>query len=71
MLALIDLGCWVVCFAWMHRISKRQTDVLTAIHSLSKAEHDLIKDVHPQVGEIKESVEEVKAVVKSEAAKGD
>jgi hypothetical protein len=69
-LALIDLGCWAVCFVWMRKISKRQSDVLTAIHSVSKAEHALIKEVHPQVGEIKESVEEVKAAVKNDTARG-
>ena len=75
-LAVIGTGCWGICFAWMWRISKRQNDLLDEIHaqgkrieSLSRAEHDLIREVHPQVGEIKESVEEMKAVVKDEAEK--
>jgi len=34
------------------------------IERLSKAEHDLIKKVHPQVGEIKEGMEVMIAVVK-------
>jgi len=74
-LALAGTACWAICFAWMHRISKKQSFLLDEIHAqgkriegLSKAEHDLIKEVHPQVGEIKESVEEMKAVVKEEDA---
>jgi predicted S18 family serine protease len=73
-LALIGTGCWAICFAWMHRISKRQTDLLDEIHAqgkrieaLAQAEHNLIKEVHPQVGEIKETMEEVKSVVKEDA----
>ena len=69
-LAVIDLACWVVCFAWMHRISKKQSSVLDEIHAqgkriegLSRVEHDLIKEVHPQVGEIRESMKEVAEVV--------
>ena len=70
-LAVIDLACWAVCFAWMHRLSKKQTSLLDEIHAqgkriegLSRAEHDLIKEVHPQVSEIRENLEEVKSVVK-------
>jgi hypothetical protein len=33
------------------------------IEKLSKIEHDLIKEVHPQVGEIKEGMEAIIAVV--------
>ncbi len=73
-LALIGIACWGICFAWMHRISKKQSFLLDEINAqgkriegLSKVEHDLIKEVHPQVGEIKESVNEVKAVVKEDA----
>ena len=33
------------------------------IEALSKVEHDLIKEVHPQVGEIKEGMEAIIAVV--------
>ena len=63
--------CWVVCFAWMHRISAKQNRVMDQlreqgqrIEKLSKIEHDLIKEVHPQVGEIKEGLDEVIAAVK-------
>ncbi len=63
--------CWAVCFCWMHRISANQNRLLDElkqqnqrIEKLSKAEHDLIKAVLPQVGEIAESVEEMKQQVK-------
>ena len=63
--------CWVVCFCWMYRISAKQDRVMDQlreqgkrIEKLSKIEHDLIKEVHPQVGEIKEGINEMMAVVK-------
>jgi len=69
-LTWIGIGCWGVCFWWMHRISSRQDAMLKELHEmtarieqLSEAEHDLIRDVHPQVGEIKEHVETVKKAV--------
>ena len=68
--------CWVVCFCWMHRISAKQNRLLDElrqqnerIETLSKAEHDLIKEVHPQVGEIAESVEEMKQAVKTNSGR--
>jgi hypothetical protein len=70
-LTVIGTACWVVCFGWMHRISARQNRLLdrlaeqaARIEHFSKAEHDLIREVHPQVGEIREGLEEVIAVVK-------
>ena len=73
-LALMGTLCWGICFTWMHHISTKQSFLLDEIHAqgkriekLSKVEHDLIKEVHPQVGEIKEGVEQVKAVVKEDA----
>ena len=69
-LTWVGLGCWIVCFLWMHRISSRQDAMLKELHEMtsrieeiSKAEHDLIRDVHPQVSEIKEHVETVKEAV--------
>jgi hypothetical protein len=69
-LTWVGLGCWGVCFWWMHRISSRQEAMLKELHEmteriehLSQAEHDLIREVHPQVGEIKEHVETVKEAV--------
>ena len=72
-LAWLGIGCWGLCFWWMHRISSRQDAMLKELHEmtqrierLSKAEHDLIRDVHPKVGEIKEHVETVKEAVSPE-----
>jgi hypothetical protein len=72
-LTWIGLGCWCVCFWWMHRISSRQDALLEELHEmtarvekLSQAEHDLISEVHPQVGEIKEHVENVREAVSPE-----
>jgi hypothetical protein len=69
-LTWLGIGCWCVCFWWMHRISSRQDAMLKELHEmttriehLSKAEHDLIREVHPQVSEIKEQVEDVKDAV--------
>jgi hypothetical protein len=69
-LTWVGLGCWGVCFWWMHRISSRQDTMLKELHEMtqrveqvSQAEHDLIKEVHPKVGEIKEQVEDVKEAV--------
>ena len=72
-LTWIGIGCWIVCFWWMHRISSRQDAMLEELHEvtkrierLSQAEHDLIRDVHPKVGEIKEHVETVKEAISPE-----
>ena len=69
-LTWVGIGCWCVCFWWMHRISSRQDALLEELHEmatriekLSQAEHDLIRDVHPKVGEIKEHVEDVREAV--------
>jgi hypothetical protein len=69
-LTWVGIGCWGVCFWWMHRISSRQDAMLKELHDvtqrierLSEAEHELIRDVHPKVGEIKEQVESVKEAV--------
>jgi hypothetical protein len=70
-LTLLGTACWAVCFWWMYRISEKQNSLLASlteqgkrIERLSKVEHDLIKEVHPQVGEIKETMDEVIAAVK-------
>ena len=56
--------CWPVCFVWMHRISRRQEDLLRElqeqtkrIEELSREEHELIREVHPNVDKIKNDVE--------------
>jgi hypothetical protein len=72
-LTWLGIGCWLICFWWMHRISSRQDAMLKQLHEVTKrieriseAEHDLIRDVHPQVSEIKEHVETVKEAVSPE-----
>ncbi|HXM75067.1 MAG TPA: hypothetical protein VN904_07320 [Chthoniobacterales bacterium] len=74
-LTWIGIGCWLVCFWWMHRISSRQNAMLKELHDvtqriekLSKAEHDLIREVHPQVSEIKAHVENVAETVSPETS---
>jgi hypothetical protein len=70
-LTMMGTACWAVCFWWMYRISEKQNRLLDRlteqgkrIERLSKIEHDLIKEVHPKVGEIKETMDEMIAVVK-------
>lgn len=74
-LTWIGIGCWLICFWWMHRISSRQNAMLKELHDvtqriekLSKAEHDLIREVHPQVSEIKAHVENVAEAVSPETS---
>jgi hypothetical protein len=76
-LTWVGLGCWCVCFWWMHRISSRQDAMLKELHEmtarieqLSKAEHDLIREVHPKVHEIKEHVENVAEAVSPGGSSG-
>jgi hypothetical protein len=63
----IDLGCWAVCFWWMHRISQRQDAMLKELHGqaqsiegLSRKEHKILKELHPTVQKIEKSVDQVK-----------
>jgi len=70
-MTLIGSFCWVVCFWWMYRISKKHNTLLDQlreqgkrIEKLSKMEHDLIKDVHPQVAEIKEGMDTMVSAAK-------
>ena len=63
----IDIGCWAVCFWWMHRISQRQDAMLKELHQqaksieeLSREEREILKELHPTVQKIEESVDEVK-----------
>ena len=73
LLTWVGIGCWCICFWWMHRISSRQDSMLKElremterIEHLSKEGQELMRDVHPQVGEIKEHVESVKEAVSAE-----
>jgi len=66
LMTVLGTICWGICFWWMHRISQRQDALLSElreqgerIEKLSREEHDLIREVHPQVGEIRESLQEV------------
>ena len=70
-MTVVGTACWGACFGWMQRISNEQKTLLDQlreqgkrIEKLSRIEHDLIKEVHPQVGEIKEGMDEMMAVVK-------
>ena len=70
-MTLVGTLCWVVCFWWMYRISKKQNTLLDQlreqgrrIEKLSKIEHDLIKEVHPQVAEIKVGMDAMVSVAK-------
>ena len=63
----IDIGCWGVCFWWMHRISQRQDAMLKELHQqaqsieeLSREEHEILKELHPTVQKIDENVDKVK-----------
>ena len=63
----IDIGCWAVCFWWMHRISQRQDAMLKELHGqaqsiegLSRKEHKILKELHPTVQKIEKSVDQVK-----------
>src|ERR1035437_4200707 len=74
-MTLIGTFCWGFCFWWMGCISSKQNRLMDQlkeqgrrIEKLSKVEHDLIKEVHPKVGEIRDGIEEVIAVVKENTA---
>ncbi|HEY2711508.1 MAG TPA: hypothetical protein VGI60_03265 [Chthoniobacterales bacterium] len=60
---LIGLGCWCVCFWWMHRISSRQDVVLAQlqkqserIEKISREEHAILNELHPNVEAIQKEV---------------
>ena len=63
----VDIGCWAVCFWWMHRISQRQDAMLEELHQqadsieeLSREEREILKELHPTVQKIEEDVDQVK-----------
>jgi hypothetical protein len=69
---LVNVGCWCLCFWWMHRISARQDAVLEElaqqtrrIASISKEEHAILTELHPNVEAIQHGVEEVSEKVKT------
>ena len=64
---LLDIGCWAVCFWWMHRISQRQNIMLEelqeqahSIEELSREEREILKELHPTVQKIEKGVDQVK-----------
>ena len=68
----MELGCWVVCFWWMHRISSRQNAVLEQLHEqgkriekVSTEEHEIMKELHPKVEKIEKTVGKVNESVAS------
>lgn len=68
----IDIGCWAVCFWWMHRISQRQDATLKELHGqaksiegLSRKEHEILKELHPTVQKIEKGVDQVKESTKA------
>jgi len=70
-LSAIDTACWVACFWWMHRISKRQDALLKElreqagrIEEVSNAEHELVREMHPKVASIQSDIAEVNEAVK-------
>lgn len=72
-IALLDIGCWGVCFWWMHRISQRQDAMLQQlqgqahrIEDVSKEEHEILKGLHPTVKKIEEGVAEVKETTRND-----
>jgi hypothetical protein len=65
-ITVADLGCWCVCFWWMHRISTRQDALLEQlrdqarrIEKVSKEEHAILSELHPNVEAIQKGVDEV------------
>ena len=77
---IIGLGCWGVCFWWMHRISARQDATLEQlqeqaerIEKISREEHAILHQLHPnveaiqqQVGEVSDKVTRVEGTVDSQ-----
>ena len=64
--AISNIGCWGICFWWMHRISTRQDAVLDQlrkqaqrIEKISKEEHAILSELHPNVESIEKRVGEV------------
>lgn len=65
-IVLLELGCWIICFWWMHKISQKQNAMLEQlreqahrIEQVSREEHALVKELHPAVQNIEKVVGEV------------
>jgi hypothetical protein len=75
LLTLLNFACWGLCFWWMHRISKRQDSLLSAlkeqggrIERLSKDEHDLLREMHPAVKDIRAGIADVQESVDEQSS---
>jgi len=75
LVALLNFGCWGICFWWMHRLSARQERMLwevqeqaKRIERVSKAEHDLLRELHPTVQGIQSDIEEMASAVAEKTA---
>lgn len=65
-ISVADIGCWCLCFWWMHRISTRQNSVLEElrgqarrIEKISKEEHAILSELHPNVEAIQKGMDQV------------
>lgn len=65
-ITIVNFGCWIICYWWMHRISNRQNAVLEQlmmqaqrIEGMSRQEHAILAEVHPNVEAIQKGVSEV------------
>ena len=61
---VLDIGCWCVCFWWMHRISTRQNAVLDQlqnqarrIEKISMEEHTILTELHPNVEDLQKGMD--------------
>ncbi len=74
-LTILDSGCWLLCFWWMHRISSRQEAMLQElreqaerIEEMSKVEHDMVKEMHPKVESMEGDISKVAEAIKANQA---
>jgi peptidoglycan hydrolase CwlO-like protein len=65
-IVLLEFGCWIICFWWMHKISVKQNALLEQLHDqahriekVAKEEHAIVKELHPAVQNIEKVVGEV------------
>ncbi len=72
-ISVVDLGCWVLCFWWMHRISSRQDAMLSQlqeqarrIERVSEEEHEILTELRPSVQKIEKDLDQVSEKVATE-----
>jgi hypothetical protein len=65
LIAMVEIGCWGLCFWWMHRISSRQNAMLEQlkkqgdrIEGVSREEHKILQELHPAVPKIGKDLDE-------------